>query len=129
MKNDLTLNDCIEHLTLDEINDPHNAVRLYALFVLSEIVSHHALIERLSDSRLRDFREILEKLDDPKPSVRKCSSLALRIVDDTESNHSDGPDADGSAIRRLREFENLIARTKSTGVKFASRRSSECPTS
>lgn len=105
-----TLLECVEQLTPAEIADPHNTVRMYVLFVLTELVRHHTLIEKLSDSRLRDFRQILEELDDPTPSLKKCSGLALRLADSIESNNSGEHDADGSAIRRLRELEDAVAK-------------------
>lgn len=99
----------------------------FALFVLSEIARHYTLIEPLSDSRLRDLRGILEETGDPKQSVQKCGILAARLVDDIETNNA--PDADGSAIRRLRELESVIAQRQKSGVKSATRGSGECPTS
>lgn len=104
-----TLLECVEQLTPAEVADPHNTVRMYVLFVLTELVRHHTLIEKLSDSRLRDFRQILEELDHPTPSLKKCSGLALRLADTIESNSGEH-DADGSAIRRLRELENAVAK-------------------
>lgn len=89
------------------LNDTEEIALAYFFFTTDEWL-HCANPKGVPDVTLRFLREIGEESDKGSPNMRKISILTGRFVDLVETLVADNPD--GSAFRRLREFEAEVTK-------------------
>ena len=99
-----TLHDVIEAGPLDD----SNIARLYFMFVLEELKRGGDVqrVNYLNKTHREFFSRIANEHAASRPNLRILSNLATRVVDELDKSE------DGSAIRRLREFEREVFEAK-----------------
>jgi hypothetical protein len=109
----IPLTDVIDSHTPEELKDPNTIIMLYLLFGIDEVLlgaDPKAVPERVWDA-LADVTRELNRI--PKPNLKSAAIKLHAAVDSVECalGPRDGED-DGSALVRLRKFEQLVAQRR-----------------
>jgi hypothetical protein len=112
-KKPIPLTDVIDSHTPEELKDPNTIIMLYTLFGIDEVLlsaDPKAVPDRVWDA-LADVTRELNRT--PKPNLKSAEIKLHAAVDSVECalGPRDGED-DGSALVRLRKFEQLIAQKR-----------------